>query len=507
MPLSDVTILLTSFLRHGYLVECIRRIKENIPEVQILVCDDSGNHLAATYGAECVLLPFDSGLPAKRNAGAAAVKTKFMLMGTDDFDFGTIEARNGVIKLLEVMEAFPKVDVAGGHFNNQPYEGFLDYVPGSHIKEHRLFPNPAPWQKLPMQPYFQVDLTVNYWMSRPELLAEIPQDERMKIGGEHGDWFFSLKAANKLVVWVPGVNINQMPYDLHMQHRDYNAYRSRAKNLGHQIFLQKRGIKNYYGFDEDVPKVRMVGRRGDGSTVTVGKRPEPPFKCPDPVPMSESAKPLIMVMCNHKNHDRVKAIRDTWKQGVNGIDVKFFFGSTSDPCRLQYPDEIFLDVPDDYNHLPLKVQAAFKWAHDNGYTNALKVDDDTYCVPKRLLTSGFEKHDWIGRINHQPDGYYCSGGSGYWLSAKAMKIVADATLNGDWAEDREIGRILRSAGIKPVNDQRYTLYPFAGETLTEFCTACMIFDNLPKNRFVQPVSMVEMHKSFIRLGKLPDVRY
>jgi hypothetical protein len=510
MPLSDVTILVTSFLRPGYLYECVKRITNNLPECKILVVDD-GNALPEfdfDHNFGVIPLPFDSGLPAKRNAGAKAIKTKFMLMGTDDFDFGTPEARAGVTKLLESMESFPQIDVAGGHFNRMPYEGFLDYVPGSHIKETRLFTDPKPWAEL-TQPFYQVDITVNYWMARPELLAEIPQDERMKIGGEHGDWFLSLKEAGKLVVWIPGVNVNALPYEPKWQHRDYNQYRGRARTLGHKIFLEKRNIKTYYGFDEEIPRARIVRRLGDGRTVTMPARPikpEPKYIPPGPVAMSETAKPLIMVMCNHKNHDRPAAIRNTWAQDTNGI-VKFFFGKTNDTCRMQYPDEVFLDVPDDYESLPLKVQAAFKWAVDHGYTNSLKIDDDTYVVPSRLLTSGFEAHDWIGRINHQPDGHYCSGGSGYWLSKRAMEIVANAKLDDDWAEDRSIGRILRNAGIKPQNDKRYTLYPFQGETLTDFCTACMIFDNLPKNRFVQPVSMAEMHKAFIKTGSLPTVRY
>lgn len=535
MPLSDITILITSFLRPGYLAECLKRIAANLPECKVLVVDDSQQGDPLTNFANdardiarkldrgeyieprpaTIHLPFDSGLPAKRNAGAKAIKTKFMLMGSDDFDFGTPEARAGVIKLLETMEEFSKIDVAGGHFNHQPYEGFLDYVPGSHIKESRLDP------KLSTEQFYQVDITVNYWMARPELLVEIPQDERMKIGGEHGDWFLSLKEAGKTVVWVPGVNINALPYEPKWQHPDYGTYRGRARNLGHRIFLQKRGITNYYGFDEAVPTPRSV--RQPITMPTRSSRPEPKYIPPDPVEPSADAKPLIMVMCNHKSHDRVAAIRNTWAQHTkafvvgeeggdivrftNLIDLRFFFGQTTDTSRMQYPDEVFLNVPDDYNSLPLKVQAAFAWALEHGYTNALKIDDDTYVVPKNLLTSGFEAHDWIGRINHQPSGHYCSGGSGYWLSNKAMEVVAKGKLNGDWAEDREIGRILRNAGINPTNDKRYTLYPFFGETLSDFCTACMIFENLPKNRFVQPVSMAEMHEAFITTGSLPTVRY
>ena len=41
---------------------------------------------------------------------------------------------------------------------------------------------------------------------------------------------------------------------------------------------------------------------------------------------------------------------------------------------------------------------------------------------------------------------YAAGGA-YWLSRKAMTIVADAQPNGDWAEDRFVGDTLGSMGF------------------------------------------------------------
>jgi len=235
--LSDVSILITSFLRPGCLQKCLQSLK-NLPECRVIIADDSGDGIQAD-----IKLPFDSGLPAKRNAGVRACKTKYLLMGCDDFDFGTQEARNGIIKLLETLDNNPHIDVAGGHVNNNSYEGFLQLFPGSHIKETRLRPDGK-------RPYYKVDLTVNYFLARTESIRSFPWDERMRIGGEHFDWFWDLKRASKYVVWVPGVNINQLPYNVKNEHHDYAKFRGRAVNLGHKIMLEKRGVKRYLGFDE-----------------------------------------------------------------------------------------------------------------------------------------------------------------------------------------------------------------------------------------------------------------
>lgn len=258
MSLSDVTILTTTFLRDGCLLECLKRIRKNLPEVHNVVVDDGypsddKQHAVCAlrgWNDDYVLLPFDSGLPAKRNAGAKEVRTKYLLMGCDDFDFSISEARTGIEKLVTVLDNNPNIDVASGRRGYEPYEGFLEIIPGQYIKETRLScPNKSGKYEGWTKEFYKVDLTVNYFLARTEVVRMFPWDERMKIGGEHGDWFLDLKEASRHVVWVPGVNINefQVPQGIH---QDYNRYRSRAVSLGHRIFLEKRGVKDYKGFGQ-----------------------------------------------------------------------------------------------------------------------------------------------------------------------------------------------------------------------------------------------------------------
>lgn len=170
---------------------------------------------------------------------------------------------------------------------------------------------------------------------------------------------------------------------------------------------------------------------------------------------------LIAVATCHLFRARAEAQRDTWVKELRQIpghadcDIRFFLGG-GEP---QHPDEIILPVDDGYLGLPAKTKEICKWALEQGYTNLFKTDDDAYVQLERLLASGCEKFDYAGRLRG-PSGIfaapYCSG-FGYWLSATAMRIIADAKLNGDDAEDRFVGNTLLAAGIWGQPDYRYTV--------------------------------------------------
>lgn len=195
---------------------------------------------------------------------------------------------------------------------------------------------------------------------------------------------------------------------------------------------------------------------------------------------------LIAVVTCHRYRGRAQAIRETWARDVSGADVRFFFGvnATEEP----WPDEVRLDVPDDYDHLRHKVQAVFGWAVAQGYDWVFKTDDDVLVLPERLLNN-FVAFDYVGRVrepsreNVAPRIYgdserqFCSG-FGYWLSARAARVVAEAPDNGDWAEDRFAGQALARVGLRPVHDRSILLWPpLSGHYCSlpnDKCTACAL---------------------------------
>lgn len=113
-------------------------------------------------------------------------------------------------------------------------------------------------------------------------------------------------------------------------------------------------------------------------------------------------------------------------------------------------------TPESYEALPAKTKALAKYAVDLGYQNLLKIDCDSYLRPELLRAP---QGLYAGRlrgpsaIQYVPPGVrnvcnYVSGGA-YWLRNVALKIIAEAPLTKDPAEDRWVGNTLNLHGIQP----------------------------------------------------------
>lgn len=160
-------------------------------------------------------------------------------------------------------------------------------------------------------------------------------------------------------------------------------------------------------------------------------------------------KPLIGIVTCAKFRPRVTTILETWARDCKW-DIVFFLGAPAERAG-----EVTLDVLDDRQHLPQKVRAAAKWALDHGYTHMLRMDDDVYCRPERLV---IPKADYAGRVRgglgpiHPAN--YCSGFA-YWMSELAMRTLVAAPHYNSHDEDVCMGNIMHKAGIKPLmlNDQ------------------------------------------------------
>jgi len=143
---------------------------------------------------------------------------------------------------------------------------------------------------------------------------------------------------------------------------------------------------------------------------------------------------------------RVAAIRDTWWKDVAAfspfVEARFFYGAPHN--RAPLADEVFLDVPDDYEHLPNKTQAICKWALENGFDYVFKCDDDTAVYVERLvLEVMLNRFDYAGLMHEN----VCTGGPGYFLSKRAMRHVATAGKPDFWAEDVWVCHVLTRNNI------------------------------------------------------------
>ncbi len=156
------------------------------------------------------------------------------------------------------------------------------------------------------------------------------------------------------------------------------------------------------------------------------------------------------------------AMRQTWireMQQVEGFEYRIFYGRGE---KELLPDEVRLDVPDDYNGLPFKTRESLRWALDHNFDFVFRAFVDTCINPHRLRTSGFARHHYFGCF---PGGYepgpdaqghyaYASGGPGYFTDRKAMEAIIAAEPD-HWAEDLWIGDVLGRAGICGHHDSQF----------------------------------------------------
>lgn len=167
-------------------------------------------------------------------------------------------------------------------------------------------------------------------------------------------------------------------------------------------------------------------------------------------------KKLVAVMTCRKPGYRAKADaqRRSWvpRLRAQGVDVLFFAGAPlagTDVGTSQPNDEMWLDVPDDYAGIPLKVKAIMRWAAERNYDYTSKVDDDVYVIPNRYAVLPLFPYDYIGRFRG-PCGVYpahFASGFFYTLSLKAARVVASMPWNGDWMDERFVANSLAFCGI------------------------------------------------------------
>lgn len=151
--------------------------------------------------------------------------------------------------------------------------------------------------------------------------------------------------------------------------------------------------------------------------------------------------------------ERLTTCRSTW---LRDCEYRVFFGASGH--REPLSDEVFLSCPDDYKSLPAKTREICRWALQRDYDFLYRTDDDTFVYVDRLLRSGFEKHDYSGYCLPYPqhlEKYRYHGAPGFWLSRRAMQVVAESDYLTEYADDLWIGSELYQQGIKAFRDTRH----------------------------------------------------
>ncbi len=255
-PFSRVAVMVKTFLRDGMLYKALDGIQSCLPGAQIIVVDDGleSRKKIPLYsdlrrrGHICQWLPFDSGFCAKSNEAVRQLDREYMLIASDDFDFGPKSVREGVRRMMRVLDENPEIGVASGRVGNAPYEGFIERD-DTVVTEVPLSDKNA---QLEMTTdgveFYRCDITVNYSLVRARVFESgvVKWDEEYKIGGDHFE-FFEQVGRDWDIAFVPGVNINQQPYDAALVDPSYGKYRGRAIKALPRFFA-KYGLTKYVCF-------------------------------------------------------------------------------------------------------------------------------------------------------------------------------------------------------------------------------------------------------------------
>lgn len=251
--LSRVAVMVKTFLRDGYLFQCLDGLERNFPECKIVVVDDGHESKEKiTRYAElrrkrhaCIWLPLDSGFGTKANAAIAECSQKeYTLIGSDDFDFRDPSCRAGVEAMQKILDAVPSLGVVSGRVDGNPYE--FCWRPGE--KSLQEIPGYHGSGEVDGTKYHLCDLTVNYSLVRSKVFEAAHGQIRwdggdVKIGGgEHSAFFLDLQRSYWGVAYCEGANISQLKG--WAQHPSYPELRGRARTPGRPC-LKSRGIDRY----------------------------------------------------------------------------------------------------------------------------------------------------------------------------------------------------------------------------------------------------------------------
>ena len=133
------------------------------------------------------------------------------------------------------------------------------------------------------------------------------------------------------------------------------------------------------------------------------------------------------------------------------------------PFEFDIFDGPRLGVIDDRVHLPDKTRAICLYALAHNYDWLMIVDDDVLIWPERLKVP--TQGDYWGVVlnsgdpNREAPRPFCTG-SFYWLSRKAIALIAAAPLDPQQlAEDQWVAAVLRSHDILPQPISTFYTYP------------------------------------------------
>jgi hypothetical protein len=178
---DQLTVLVKTFERPAILRRLIASIRRGYPSLPIIVADDS-REPARLPGVETIVLPYDSGVSAGRQAALGLVRTPFVVVLDDDFVFlRTTALAPAVAKLVRN----PTIDILGGQLIDLPLLRVRQPPLGQIFatRAHPLVPIGSTIDGL-----LVCDKVANFYVARTERLRLVGWDAALR-RIDHADFF------------------------------------------------------------------------------------------------------------------------------------------------------------------------------------------------------------------------------------------------------------------------------------------------------------------------------
>jgi hypothetical protein len=228
----------------------VRSARRLYPDVPIYVADQSAALAAMRefYEAERVTLvrmPFDAGLSASRDALVEAMDVDYFALCDDDFILGPSSSFEPAI---EVLEADPGLGVVGGMLHDldaageriRNWEVFFDHDPRhGRFTVTPIYNYPPLVRRAAGRTLFACDAVLNFAVFRRAICDNgLRWDARIKINGEHEDFYLALKTRSHYgVAYLPAMAALHQPIPRHGRRAAL-----RARSEGRHAFMQKWGV-------------------------------------------------------------------------------------------------------------------------------------------------------------------------------------------------------------------------------------------------------------------------
>ena len=196
--IDDVAFCITTFERPGVAQRCVDSILKLWPDAKIYQADNSQQPAALKGVAEFFPLPYDCGISAARNHLVRHTTEDFIICIDDDYIF---THNTKLDDLHQVLVDHDSIVLAGCKCRHiRPKKtGWTKYFADVTLVGGVLTAS-RPSREMDQAKYgwkwYLADTVSNFWMAKRRLFDCMMWDERLKIGGEHADFFQRIQASN-----------------------------------------------------------------------------------------------------------------------------------------------------------------------------------------------------------------------------------------------------------------------------------------------------------------------